>query len=397
MGNLTDVLVVGSGVFGIAAALELRARGHRVALLDSSPIPHPLAASTDIAKVVRVEYGGDEEYTTLAERAREGWLRWNAEMFDEPLYHEVGLLKLTRGPMATGSYEYENYRSLLARGYRLERLTQQDIKRRFPAWNSELYVDGYLNPKGGYVESGRVVEQLFRSASAAGIVVHIGQTAVSVETEGNRVVRVRTREGESFQPGEVLVTCGAWTPLLLPELAALLRPVGQPIFHVVPDDPSLFEPPHFYVFSADSARTGWYGFPFHPRAGVVKIAHHGRGWPVDPVRDTRTVPATYVERFRAFLAETFPALAGAKIVYTRCCLYCDTPDEHFWIARHPELSGLTVAAGDSGHGFKFAPILGDLIADALERLPNRHLHRFRWRELTRQAAGAEASRHREAF
>ncbi len=102
MGSLSDVLVVGGGVFGMASALELR--------------------------------------------AREGWLRWNAEIFDEPLYHEIDLLKLTRAPMSPGTYEYENYRSLLARGYELERLTQRDIAQRFPAWNSELYVDGYLNP-----------------------------------------------------------------------------------------------------------------------------------------------------------------------------------------------------------------------------------------------------------
>ncbi len=143
MGSLSDVLVVGGGVFGMASALELRARGHRVSVLESGPIPRPLAASTDIAKVVRVEYGGDQEYMTLAERAREGWLRWNAEIFNEPLYHEIGLLKLTRAPMSPGTYEYENYRSLLARGYELERLTQRDIAQRFL---SELYVDGYLNP-----------------------------------------------------------------------------------------------------------------------------------------------------------------------------------------------------------------------------------------------------------
>ena len=394
MVSLSDVLVVGGGVFGMASALELRARGHQVTLLESGPIPQPLAASTDIAKVVRVEYGGDQEYTMLAERARQGWLRWNAEMFDEPLYHEVGLLKLTRGPMSPGSYEYENYRSLLARGYKLERLTQSDIARRFPAWNSELYVDGYLNPKGGYVESGRVVEQLARSAAAAGVVFHIGQTVVGLETGGGRVIGVRTREGVTFRAGDVLVACGAWTPVLVPELAAVMRPIGQPIFHVVPRDPSIFEPPYFYVFSADSARTGWYGFPLLPRAGVVKIAHHGRGWPVDPVHDARTVPTSYVERFRAFLAETFPPLVDSEIVHTRCCLYCDTPDEHFWIARDPTRPGLTVAAGDSGHAFKFAPILGGLVADALEGVHNGHLDRFRWRQIAGQTVGAEASRHR---
>jgi len=397
MSSAPDVLIVGSGAFGVAAALELRQRGHRVSLLDGGPVPHPLAASTDIAKVIRVEHANDEEYTALAELARERWLRWNSELFDKPLYHDIGLMKLTRGPMLPGNYEYENYRSLTARGYHLERLTQEDIARRFPAWNAELFVDGYINPRGGYVESGLVIEQLVKRAVAAGVVLHENQTVFGLESVGRRATGVRTREGEVFHAGEVLVAAGAWTPVLLPELSSSMRPIGQPIFHVAPPNAEIFTPPLFYVFSADSARTGWYGFPLHPRANVVKIAHHGTGWPVDPLHDARRVPATYVERFRAFLADAFPPLAHAEIVHCRSCLYCDTPDEHFWIARHPDRPGLTVAAGDSGHGFKFVPVLGGLIADAVEGVPNRRLDRFRWRSFSQETVGAEASRHRGAL
>ncbi|MEZ4518282.1 MAG: FAD-dependent oxidoreductase [Chloroflexota bacterium] len=95
---------------------------------------------------------------------------------------------------------------------------------------------------------------------------------------------------------------------------------------------------------------------------------------------------------RTFLENTFPALVDAPIVYTRRCLYCDTRDEHFWIDRHPEVEGLTVATGGSGHGFKFAPVLGDLIADAAESLPNPWLEKFRWRDLSDRAGGEEAAR-----
>ena len=111
------------------------------------------------------------------------------------------------------------------------------------------------------------------------------------------------------------------------------------MFHLQPTDPGRFSPPHFVVFGADSSRTGWYGFPAHPDTGVVKIANHGPGWPVDPERGPRIVDDRHEPRLRAFLTETFPELADAPIVYTRCCLYCDTPDEHFWIGRHPGQSG----------------------------------------------------------
>jgi sarcosine oxidase / L-pipecolate oxidase len=84
-------IVVGAGINGIVAAIELRKRGHNVVLLDPGPLPHPLAASTDISKVVRAAYGADEEYTELAERSRRNWQRWNIE-FELELYHEVGFL-----------------------------------------------------------------------------------------------------------------------------------------------------------------------------------------------------------------------------------------------------------------------------------------------------------------
>src|SRR5438445_4370741 len=91
------VLFAGAGVFGVTAAIELRKRGHPVMLVDPGPLPHPLAASTDISKVVRLEYGADEPYTALAERAIEGWRRWNRDL--GPLYHETGLLHRRRDPL----------------------------------------------------------------------------------------------------------------------------------------------------------------------------------------------------------------------------------------------------------------------------------------------------------
>src|SRR5258706_7357490 len=96
------VLVVGAGVFGVTAALELRRRRHAVRLVDPGPLPHPLAASTDISKVVRLEYGADEVYTELAERAIEGWERWNRD-FGARLYHRTGLLFLPRAAPAPGA------------------------------------------------------------------------------------------------------------------------------------------------------------------------------------------------------------------------------------------------------------------------------------------------------
>ena len=392
MSNSYDTVIVGAGIFGVTAALALAERKHHVALLDPGPLPHPLAASTDISKVVRMEYGTDETYMAMVEAALPGWRSWN-DLFGETLYHEVGVTMLTRTPMVPGGYEYESYQLMLQRGHTPERLSADAIAARFPAWRSGAYVDGYYHAKGGYAESGRVVAALIDEARRRGVALYAGQEVSELETDNGRVRGVRTTGGGSFNAENVLVAAGAWTPLLVPELQPFMHATGHPVFHLQPPDPELFMPPRFVVFTADIARSGWYGFPLHPRERVVKIANHGVGQRLHPQQDPRLVNEDDERALRDFLVGTFPSLAEAPISYTRLCLYCDTLDEHLWIDRHPVAQGLTVATGGSGHGFKIAPVLGDLIADAVEGAANAWLPKFAWRALSGETSGAEAARY----
>lgn len=391
MAHPPHTVIVGAGIFGVTAALALRKRGHAVTLLDPGPLPHPLAESTDISKVVRLDYGADELYMSLMEPALDGWRRWN-QAWGEPLFHEVGVTFLARSPLEPGGFERESYELLLRRGHRPERLDAAAIRARFPAWSTGAFVDGYFNPEGGYAESGRVVSRLLREAEAAGTTLLPLQTFSHLIERGSRVAGVMTREGSAFPADQVIMAAGSWTPHALPFMRAHLRSVGQPVFHLLPLDPAPFMAPRFPVFGADISRTGYYGFPVN-QDGVVKIANHGVGRAMHPEAKERAVTPEEEAHLRAFLRETFPALEEAPIVYTRVCVYGDTWDEHFWIARDPDRQGLVVAAGGSGHGFKFAPVLGDLIADAALGVENPALHRFRWRPEVRPARGQEESRH----
>jgi glycine/D-amino acid oxidase-like deaminating enzyme len=328
----------------------------------------------------------------MAEESLDGWRRWNAE-WDEPLFHETGVTMLTHAPMQSGGFEYESYHMALSRGHHPDRLDADEIVRRFPQWKPGVYVDGYYNREGGYAESGRVVAKLVELDQAAGVSFHVGYTVDTILEANGRVIGVQARDGSQFHADQVIVCAGTWTHVLLPELAPVMKSSGHPVFHLKPANPEAFQPPEFVVFFADTSATGWYGFPLHPHNGVVKIANHGIGQILHPENDVRVVTAEDEANLRAMLADTFPALLDAPIVYNRRCLYCDTRDEHFWIDRHPQRSGLTVAAGGSGHAFKFAPILGGLIADAMEAKPNDWLPKFRWRTLEEMTAGQEAARH----
>lgn len=376
MTNSQRILIVGGGCFGLSAAVELRRRGYEIELFDPGPIPHPLAATTDISKVLRMDYGADEEYMTLMEETFPIWDAWN-RLWAEPLWHETGFVIMARDEMKPGGYEFESFRLLQKRGHPVERLDAEALKRRFPAWNAEPYRDGYFNPRAGWAESGRVLEWLFLEAQRLGVRFHLGKKFSRLLDKDSRVIGLQTDDDEKHHADHVLVAAGAWTPHLLPHLSHALWTVFQPVFHFEAPNMESFSPPNFAVWAADIANTGWYGFPAF-QDHRLKIANHGAGWQFHP-DEPRVMPVDQEEKFRAFLHGTFPALATAKVLLKRLCPYCDSWDGNLWIDHDPDRPGLFVAAGDSGHAFKFTPVLGGLIADVLEHKPNQYAHKFAWR------------------
>ncbi len=386
MAATRSIVIVGAGVFGLTAALELRARGWRVTVMDPGPVPTPTAASTDISKVVRMDYGADELWTDLGRRSIARWREWNRES-GQALFHEDGFLVLTRAPMQPGGFEFESFKLLTAHGERLERLDSAALAQRFPAWTADKYLDGYFNPRGGWAESGRVIAWLAQKAQRAGVRVVENCAFDRLLEKESRVVGVRAKDGQEFRADLTLLATGAWTPTLLPELGDVMWATGQPVLHFRVANPAEWQAPRFPVWAADIGRTGWYGFPALAD-GTLKVANHGPGRRVHPDAPREVSPEDE-PRFRAFLRDTFPALADAPLIGTRLCLYCDTFDGNFWLDHHPQRPGLVVAAGDSGHAFKFAPTLGWIIANVVERNDGTH-KRFAWR--ARTAVSGEGAR-----
>jgi len=337
---MSKVIIVGAGINGVTAAIELRRRGHDVVLVDSGPLPHPLAASTDISKAVRAAYGADEEYTELAERSIKVWRKWNRE-FGTQLYHEVGVMFVRQRELKPGDFEHESFKTLQRRGHKIERINSARSWKRFPAWNPELYRDGVLELEAGYAESGRVVATLIRRAKSLGVQLYEGKFAALDESSQrmkgillehqplHRVIpskakrsrgipkRNLTHRGPSTEPvlskaeglgmtrlaaDVIVMAVGAWTHYLLPFTKEFFRASGQPVFHLQPRQPELFAPECFPVFGADITTTGYYGFPIN-RDGVMKIANHGPGRemsPESPKRVRRTdclLSGLYVLRY----------------------------------------------------------------------------------------------------
>lgn len=369
-------LVVGGGVFGLASALELRRRDWRVTLLDAGRIPAADGSSVDVSRVIRMDYGTDDFFTGLAEVALAGWRAWNVR-WGRTVYHEDGFLLLRRDEPAAGGFEFESRRMLEARGHTVEPVDMEFLAHRFGAWRAARWGHGYYNPRAGWAEAAEVVRLMLRDARRTGVKIVEEAPVRALAENGSRVTGVLDADGRARRADVVVVAAGAGTPALVPWLRGALQPVAQPVLYFLVDDPEPWRPPRFVPWGADIAGTGWYGFPATPE-GRVKIGHHGRGFPTEPGEGS-PVTDEHVARCRGFLSDALPGLARAEVVERRTCFYCDTFDGYFWIGPDPDRPGLVVAAGGSGHGFKFAPVLGPLVADAVEGVDSRFGEPFLWR------------------
>lgn len=372
-----SVLVVGAGVFGLTSAIELASRGYEITVIDPGTVPNPRAASTDISKAIRMDYGSDELYMSLMEEALVVWDEWNRE-WNEPLYHEDGFLVLSSAEMMPDSFEFDSFRMLQKHGYSPRRLSSATLREKFPAWNADNYQDGYFNPRAGWGESAKVVARLLQGAEALGVSVRQNVSAVRLQENSKQVTGVIGSDSEVYAADLVIVAMGTWSPLLAPRLASIITHVAQPIFYFRPENTDLYEGHQFPVWASNLSKTGWYGFPVN-RDGIVKVSNHGPGRAVHPDVAREIAPEDEV-KCRKFLSENLPSLGDVPLASSRVCLYCDSWDGNFYIDHDPELPGLVYATGGSGHAFKFTPVLGRLVADVVERKPNPYTSRFAWRE-----------------
>jgi glycine/D-amino acid oxidase-like deaminating enzyme len=384
----SNIIVVGGGIFGTSVARELKKRGHSVTLFDSGPLPNPDASSSDISKVIRADYGADRFYAELATKAITGWNQWNRES-GQTLYEETGNLWLTPQPMTKGQFEFESCRVLSELDCPIEPLGKSEIQERFPAWKEAGYSHGYYNPRGGWAKSTSTVAWLLEKATEEGVILRQNNGMTELLEHSNQVEGIITQDGAEHRSDLVIIATGAWTPRLLPWMNKILRSVAQPVYHFQVADPSAYQGKRFPQWGANVSETGWYGFPAQEE-GILKVAHHGRGIPMN-FGDNQSVFPEMDKKFRNFLSSAFPELQDAPIVKRRLCFYCDSLDGDFWIDHDAERKNLVVATGGSGHGFKFGPVLGEIIADVAEQKSNPWAYRFQRRSVSKPPTDAARS------
>jgi sarcosine oxidase len=352
-----DVIVIGLGAMGSSAAFHLAARGQRVLGLERFTPAHAHGSSHGESRVTRQSYFEDPAYVPLLLRAHDLWERLAADSGRD-------LIRLCGG-LYLGNPDGETFAGAqrAAREWSLphEVLDAAEVRRRFPAFTPGPDVAALYEARAGFVRPEETVTANLELAAAAGADLRFETPALEwTAADGGDGVTVRTAD-QAFTASRLVICPGPWAPALLADLGVPLRVERQVMYWLDADADSFAGNPVFFWEAEDGVQ--FYGFPaIDGPGGGVKTAFHTGGVACDPDTIDRTVRPREVATIRSYLAPRVPGLAGAAL-RTATCMYTNTPDHHFVIAVHPEHPQVSVACGFSGHGFKFTPVIGEILAD----------------------------------
>ena len=377
-----NVIVIGLGAMGSAAAQHLAERGCRVVGFDQFAPPHSHGSSHGLTRIFRQAYFEDHRYVPLLMRSFELWEKLERDS-GESLLHLPGALVI--GPQ-DGQLVKRSAESALAFGLAHELLDAAELKRRYPVFTVDSDTIALLETNAGYLRPEACIEQQLRLAARAGAELHTNERVISWHADDHgSTVTVRTDSG-TYIADHLAITAGPWAPQLLADHGLPLRVTRQVLCWFEPTESmDSFREDRFpvYLIEAEGGNPLIYGFPLTgPAQEGLKVALHGVEEVCTPDTVCRDIRPADESAIRKRLSHTLPSLAG-RLLHAETCLYTMTPDENFMIGPHPQHPAVTVAAGFSGHGFKFAQVVGEILADiVLDQTPRSNLDLFSMERFT---------------
>ncbi|MGW2346538.1 N-methyl-L-tryptophan oxidase [Streptomyces sp. NPDC001661] len=364
-----DVIVVGLGAMGSATAHRLARSGQRVLGLEQFAPAHALGSSHGGSRIYRQAYAEGADYVPLLLRAREGWDELSG-LSGQNLFLPTGGLMIGRPDTALVSGTLHS-----AHAWELEHevLSADDVARRFPTFRLAHDEVAVHENAAGVVRPELTVRACLDLAVGQGAELRFNEPVTDWQSLDTGGAVVTTRAGR-YRAERLVLTPGAWAPGILAGRVPLS--VERRVMH-------WFQPiggtdafaPHrhpVHVWDDGTAEGEFYGFPaLDGPAGGVKVAFHGQGGPADPDELDRAVRADEIERMREALRTRLPALRGTHL-RAAACMYVNTRDEHFVINAHPDYENVVMACGFSGHGFKFVPVVAEILSDLAVRGTTEH-------------------------
>ena len=366
--HIYDAIVIGAGGMGSATAYHLAKSGADVLVLEQFQCGHTFGSSHGPTRIIRFFYD-KAFYTELMKTAYAEW-RALESASGKPLLFITGSVCLGTSGNPYGRAARQN---LDAAGVESEWWSATQLAERFPQFRASNDMDILWQKDTGFLHASECVSTHLQLAEQHGATVREDTPVTDINWQAD-VPTVRTLN-EQFRGRKVVVTAGAWTGKLLSELNLPLTVTKQQVCYYKPTDANLFQPDRFPVFTEATADGEFlYGIPAF--GSGVKMARHGRGQSVSPDTCERTPDADYIAHIDAYVQERIPELG--KTTHAEVCLYTETPDEDFIIDNHPHCPDLLIAAGFSGHGFKFCSLVGRIMNElALNGETDFDIHPFR--------------------
>jgi len=360
-----DTIVIGIGGMGSATAHHLARRGQKVLGLEQFDIPHDRGSSHGITRIIRLAYYEHPSYVPLLRRAYELW-RELQENAGEQLLHITAAIDA--GPEGAGLFE-GSLLSCQEHNLPHEVMTGPELSRRYPGYRLPPEIRVLLQPDGGFLLSERCIVAGVVAAQQMGADIRAREPVVEWRSTGDRV-RVKTTRG-SYEAGSLVISAGAWASKLVPQLRASARPERQVLAWFQPRKLERYLPGSFPVFNLLVEEGRYYGFPVYGVPGFKVGKYHHLEEQVDPDSLDRECTERDEEVLRSFTRRYMPDAAGPTMSM-KACMFTNTPDEHFVIDLHPEHRNVSIAAGFSGHGFKFCSVVGEIMADLATNRQTHH-------------------------
>ena len=380
-----DAIVVGVGGMGSAASYYLARRGKRVLGLERFGLAHSMGSSHGHTRIIRLAYYEHPSYVLLLKRAYELW-REIEQTADERLLHITG--SVDAGPEDSWVFK-GSWESCRLHDLPHEVLTGSELHRRHPGYRLPDDHLALVQPDGGFLAPEKCIVSYVAAAQAHGAEIHARERVLEWEPlEGG--VRVRTDRG-SYEADKLVVTAGAWDADLVDVLDGLAVPERQVLAWLQPTRPERFRPVNFPVFNLLVDEGRFYGFPVFGVPGFKFGKYHHLEEVVDPETLDRETHDYDEQLLRDFAERYFPDGCGPTMDL-QTCMFTNTPDNHFVIDVHPDYEQVSFASPCSGHGYKFASVIGEVMADLAETGITRHdISLFRLDRLTQQGRRPSAS------
>lgn len=355
------------GAMGSAAAYYLARRGQRVLGLERFDIPNDMGSSHGYTRIIRLAYYEHPSYVMLLQRAYELWRDIETRAADK-LLHITGSLDI--GPADSWVFK-GSFQSAIEYELEHEVYSGLELGRRFPGYRLPHEIMALYQPQGGFLAPEKCITNYVLQALAHDAEIHGREQVLRWEPIGDdEGVRVYT-DRAVYEADNLVITAGAWNDTLLDFLRGLIIPERQVLAWFQPTRPEFFQPSNFPVFNMLAEEGRFYGFPVHnvPGFKIGKYHHFEEmGSPEELDHDVHPEDEAVL---REATARYFPSAAGATMSL-KSCMFTNAPDGHFLMDLHPDFPQVAYASACTGHGFKFASVIGEILADLAIQRQTRH-------------------------